>query len=239
MKTIKFRKKITICIIFSCLGAWIFTGCKKLAGLPLQQNTKHEVTTLDPHVNKTALQFLKDRALGQGDDTIFLRMYQAVIYSGIDTAEYSKPGRTFIFLHDDAVYRVASNKVTTDCFFGHYLVNGKPAKKWEDYPKEFVKNYLLSLIVPGNYTFETVGPDPVTATSLMPPGTDTLNPESKIVFTVVNDRNSRFTINSFPGSAFPAPNLAAPGLAARTAGILATNGPVHVVDRVVFYKVQQ
>ncbi len=238
MKAIRLQRKIIICITCACLGALGFTSCKKLAGLPLQQNTDHIISTLDPHINKSALQFLKDRALGQGDDTIFLRMYQAVIYSGIDTAEYSKPGRTFIFLHDDAVYRVASNKVTTDCFFGHYLVNGQPATKWEDYPPEFVKNYLLSLIVPGEYSFDNVGPDPVTATSLMPAGTDTLNPESKIVFTVVNDRNSRFTINGFPGSDFPAPNLAAPGLAARTGGIIATNGPIHVVDRVVFYKTE-
>lgn len=235
MKAKTFQEKIIICIVCACLGAMGFISCKKLAGLPLQQNTEHIVSTLNPHINKSALQFLKDRALGLGDDTIFLRMYQAVLYSGIDTAEYSKAGRTFIFLHDDAVYRVSSNKVTTDCFFGHYLVNGKPATKWEDYPRDFVKNYLLSLIVPGNYTFETVGPDPVTATSLMPAGTDSLNPESKIVFTVVNDRNSRFTINGFPGSAFPAPNLASPGLAARTGGIISTNGPIHVVDRVVFY----
>ena len=238
MKPIKIRNKIPIYTLCTCLGGLAFVGCKKLAGLQLQQNTTHVVSTLDPHINETALQFMKDRGLGQGDDTVFYRMYQAVMYSGIDTAEYSKSGRTFIFLHDDAVYRVSSNKVTTDCFFGHYLVNGKPATKWEDYPKEFVKNYLLSLIVPGNYTFETVGPDPVTATSLMPAGADTLNPESKIVFTVVNDRNSRFTINGFPGSAFPAPNLTSPGLAARTGGILATNGPIHVVDRVVFYRTQ-
>ena len=238
MKAIRFQEKITIYIIGAFLGVFVCAGCKKLAGLPLQENTKHVVSTLDPHIHKSALQFLKDRGLGQGDDTIFLRMYQAVIYSGIDTAEYTKPGRTFLFLHDDAVYRIASNKVTTDCFFGHYLVNGKPAKKWEDYSPEFVKNYLLSLIVPGEYSFDNVGPDPVTATTLMPPGTDTLNPESKIVFTVVNDRNSRFTINGFPGSAFPVPNLASPGLAARTGGIIATNGRIHVVDRVVFYKTQ-
>ena len=238
MKAIRFQERIINYSICISLAGFIFAGCKKLAGLPLQQNTKHVVSTINPHINISALQFLKDRALGKGDDTIFLRMYQAVIYSGIDTANYSKEGMTFIFLHDDAIYRIASNKVTSDCFFGHYLVNGKPATKWEDYPKDFVKNYLLSLIVPGDYTFETVGPDPVTATSLMPPGTDSLNPESKIVFTVVNDRNSRFTINGFPGSAFPAPNLSSPGLAARTGGIIATNGPIHVVDRVVFYKTE-
>jgi len=97
---------------------------------------------------------------------------------------------------------------------------------------------LLSLIVDGEFTFENVGPDPSYEKSLMPPGTDSLNPESAIVFSVINDRNSRFTINGFPGSAFPAPNLAAPGLAARTGGILSTNGPIHVIDRVLFYQTQ-
>lgn len=215
------------------------TGCKKLAGLDLQENNPHIVSTIDPHIHKSALQFMMDRALGTvPDDTIFRRFYQGVLYSGIDTSEYSKSGRTFLFMHNDAIYRVASNKVTADCFFGRYLVNGQPATKWEDYSREFVKNYLLSLIVKDEYSFDNVGPDPVTATTLMPPGTDSLNPQSIIVFNVVNDRNSRFTINGFAGSAFPAPNLAAPGLAARTGGIISTNGPVHVVDRVVFYQVQ-
>jgi len=231
--------KLALFGIILSLAALAFSSCKKLAGLPLQENTTHVVSTIDPHIHKSALQFLMDRALGSvPDDTIFKRMYQAVLYSGIDTAEYSKAGRTFLFLHNDAVYRLASNKITTDCIFGHYLAGGKPATKWEDYSPGFVKNYLLSLMVDGEYSFENVGPDPVVKTTLMPAGTDTLNPKSKIVFTVVNDRNSRFTINGFPGSAFPAPNLTAPGLAARTAGILSTNGPVHVVDRVVFYQVQ-
>ncbi|MEO8112404.1 MAG: hypothetical protein ABI594_20315, partial [Ginsengibacter sp.] len=118
MKT-NLKQKIKCCFTCICLSAFAFTGCKKLAGLELQTDTDHIVSTLDPHINKSALQFLKDRSLGTGpDDTIFIRMYQGVLYSGIDTAEYSKPGRTFIFMHNDAVYRLSSNKVTTDCFFG-------------------------------------------------------------------------------------------------------------------------
>lgn len=221
------------------LAALVFSGCKKLAGLPLQENTTHIVTTIDPHINKSAWQFLKDRALGSNpNDTIFKRMYQGIIYSGIDTAEYTKSGRTFLLMHNDAVYRLASNKITTDCFWGHYLVGGKAGTKWEDYSKDLVKNYLLSLIVKGEHSFENVGPDPDYETTLMPTGFDPLNTQSQIVFTVINDRDSRFTINGFPGSAFPAPGLAAPGLAARTAGLISTNGPVHVVDRVVFFQVQ-
>ena len=244
MRSIKFQLKIigySICIFLSALS---FTGCKKLFGLKLQENTEHETTTIDPHIHKTAWQFLKDRALGPAtapDDTIFKRMYQAVVYSGIDTSEYTKTGRTFIFLHNDAVRRVSSNVVQPDCYFGKYKVGpspGVPATRWEDYPQSQVKNYLLSLIVQEEYSFENVPPDPVFAKTLLPPNTDPLNPQSEIAFRVINDRDSRFRINDFPGSAVPAPNLATPGIQARTAGILSTNGPIHVIDRVLFFQRQ-
>ena len=240
MKAIKYRKNIIFNIVCICFLVLVFTGCKKFAGLPLQQNEDHIVSTIDPHINMTAWDFLKMRALGPStspNDTIFKRMYQAIIYSGIDTNEYTTPGRTFIFLHNDAIRRVSSNVVQTDSYFGKYKVGTPPAAatKWEDYPKEQVKNYLLSLIVPGEYSFENVRPDPEFHKTLMPLGYDPLNPESLIAFRVLNDRDSRFRINDFPGSAFPLPNLATPGLNARTAGILSTNGPIHVVDRVVFF----
>lgn len=222
------------------LAICILTGCKKIAGLPLQENTDHVSTTIDPHINETAWQFLKDRALGASNfkDSIFYQMYLAIMYSGIDTAEYTTAGRTYIFLHNDAVNRKVNGVTQPDSYFGKYKVGGVAATSWDQYPQEQVKNYLLSLIVDGEFTFENVGPDPSYEKSLMPPGTDSLNPESAIVFSVINDRNSRFTINGFPGSAFPAPNLAAPGLAARTGGILSTNGPIHVIDRVLFYQTQ-
>jgi hypothetical protein len=222
------------------LAICILTGCKKIAGLPLQENTDHVSTTIDPHINETAWQFLKDRALGTSNfkDSIFYQMYLAIMYSGIDTAEYTTAGRTYIFLHNDAVNRKSNGVTQADSYFGKYKVGGVAATSWDQYPQEQVKNYLLSLIVDGEFTFENVGPDPSYEKSLMPPGTDSLNPESAIVFSVINDRNSRFTINGFPGSAFPAPNLAAPGLAARTGGILSTNGPIHVIDRVLFYQTQ-
>jgi hypothetical protein len=245
MRSIKFQLKIigySICIFLSALS---FTGCKKLFGLKLQENTEHETTTIDPHIYKTAWQFLKDRALGPAtapDDTIFKRMYQAVVYSGIDTNEYTKTGRTFIFLHNDAVRRFSSGTTvdTIGCYFGKYKVGTPrvPATKWEDYPQSQVKNYLLSLIVQGEHSFENVFPDPKFEKTLLPPNTDPLNPQSEIAFRVINDRDSRFRINDFPGSAVPTPNLASPGIQARTAGILSNNGPVHVIDRVLFYQKQ-
>ena len=216
------------------------TGCKKLLGLPLQENEDHIVSTLDPHIGVTAWEFLKDRALGTSSfkDSIFYRMYQGILYSGMDSAEYTKPGRTFIFLHNDAVFRRSGTTTTTDSYFGKYKVNNAAATKWEDYPKEQVKNYLLSLIVQGEHSFENTLPDPKFEKTLLPPGKDTLNPESLIAFRVINDRDSRFRINDFPGSAVPTPNLATPGIQARTAGLLSNNGPVHVIDRVLFFQRQ-
>ena len=241
MRLIKLKMKIISFSICALLLALPFTGCKKLFGLKLQENTDHITTTLDPHIYKSAWQFLKDRALGSvPDDTIFKRMYQAVVYSGIDTNEYTKSGRTFIFLHNDAVRRTSGSTVTTDCYFGKYKV-GTPAvaaTRWEDYPQSQVKNYLLSLIAIGEHTFENVPPDPKFEKTILPAGTDPLNPQSEIVFRVINDRDSRFRINDFPGSAVPTPNLASPGIQARTAGILSTNGPVHVIDRVLFFQRQ-
>src|SRR5688572_356231 len=200
MKSINFQIKIIglgICIILLAVS---FTGCKKLFGLELQENTEHITTTIDPHIYKTAWQFLKDRALGPAsapDDTIFKRMYQGVIYSGIDTNEYTKPGRTFIFLHNDAVRRVSGSTVTTDSYFGKYKVGTPPvaATRWEDYPKIQVKNYLLSLIVEGEHSFDNVFPDPKFEKTLMPLNYDSLNPQSEIAFRVINDRDSRFRIN--------------------------------------------
>jgi hypothetical protein len=241
MKTIKFEKGISFYTVCLCLLLFISAGCKKLAGLQLQENTEHVTTTIDPHINMTAWDFLKLRALGPStapNDTIFKRMYQAIMYSGIDTNEYIKAGRTYIFLHNDAIRRLSGSTVQTDSYFGKYKVNNAPATKWEDYPKDQVKNYLLSLIVPGEYSFDNVRPDPEFHQTLMPLGYDPLNPESLIAFRVINDRDSRFRINDFPGSAVPTPNLASPWIQARTAGILSTNGPIHVIDRVLFFQKQ-
>jgi hypothetical protein len=239
----KATKKFIYYSICICFGAMFLSGCKKLFGLKLQENQEHVVSTIDPHINKSAWQFLEDRGLGPAtspNDTIFKRMYQAIIYSGIDTNEYLQPNRTFIFLHNDAILRKAGTPAVTqgDCYFGKYKV-GSPAvaaTKWEDYPQLQVKNYLLSLIVRGEHTFENITPNPEFDTTYMPKNYDPLNPESLITFRVINDRDSRLRINDFPGSDFPSPGLATPGLQARTAGILSTNGPIHVIDRVLFFQ---
>jgi len=207
-------------------------GCN-LAGLKYQENADYTHYVLDPHINKTAYQYIKDRSYNYaGKDTIFKLMRQAIEYSGIDTNEYLKPDRTFILLHNDAIYRTTVvNKVptvTTDCYFGKYLVNGKPGTKWSDYPKDQVKNYLLYLIVQGAYSFDNLGPNNVTATTLEPQGYDPLNPTSIMLLRVNDDQNYPIRLNDFSNSVAY--------VTVRTTNILATNGDIQVIDRVLFYQ---
>src|SRR5687768_15731162 len=115
------KQKIIYSAIFIGLLMVGIGGCKKLAGLELQTNADHEVSTLDPHINKTAWQYLKERSVLSATDTIFKRMYEAIVYSGIDSSLYLQTGQTFIFLHNDAVFRTAQ-PTATDCYWGRYKV---------------------------------------------------------------------------------------------------------------------
>jgi hypothetical protein len=205
-------------------------SCNKLAGLERQKDWEFTPVTVDPNIKMTAWDYLKKRALGPAPtDTIMKRMYEAVIYSEIDTGEYTKPGRTFVFLHNDAVRRLSSNKYTTDCYWGRDSVGTpkRPAVAWSEYPKSHVKNLLLYLIAEGNHTFETLTPLNVTAKTLAPAGSNPNNPDNVILFRVDNSGSYPIRINDFIGSTRIT--------TVRTGGILSTNGPIHVVDRIVDY----
>jgi hypothetical protein len=231
MKLTTIPTRILYTCLCICLASLLFTSCKKLAGLDLQQDADHEITILDPHINKTAWQFLKDRATGPvgTQDTIFRRMYEGIIYAGIDSNEYKKPGRTYIFLHNDAIWRTG-NPTPVDSYFGRYKVNNVAATKWQDYTPQQVKNWLLYLIMEGEYSFDNVTPDNVEVKTLMPEGADAANPKSVMTFKVLNDRDSKWRINDFFNTVR--------ATQARTAGIQSDNGPVHVVDRLVEYGVK-
>src|SRR6476646_6255623 len=145
--------KIILSIFFVAACAIICTSCTKLS---LQKDYHHHSDTVDSHVYKTAWEYLKQRALGStANDTIWKKMYEGIIYSEIDTNEYMKPGRTYIFLNTDAITRTNSNPTDVG-FFGAYLVNGKNGTKWSDYPKDFVKSYLQYLILDGVYDHYTL-----------------------------------------------------------------------------------
>lgn len=223
------KQQIIYSTLFIGLLMMGITGCKKIAGLRLQENADHNTSILDAHINKTAWQYLKDRSVGSATDTIFKRMYEAIIYSGIDTALYLQSDKTFIFLHNDAVFSTA-RATATDCYWGRYKVSGAVAKSWTQYTPQQVKNWLLYLIVNGNYTYETLGPENVVAKTILPEGTDAANPQSLMYFVLSNDRDSRVQLNNFLNSVRVT--------VGRTSGILSDNGPIHVVDRVVEYGVK-
>lgn len=203
-------------------------GSCTLVGLDVQKDYEYTSKVIDPNIGKSARAFLESRSYDPKGDSLFVLMRQGIEYAGIDLNEYEKPGRTFVFLHPTAILRKIGNSTTTDCFFGYYKVNGAAATQWSDYPKQQVKNFFLYLIAEGNYTFETLTPTPLKVKTLLPAGSDPLNPESLMVYSVVNDRDSKLRINDFPGSAL--------FTVTRTAGILSTNGPIHVIERLVRYQ---
>ena len=136
----------------------VFAGCKKFAGLSLQEDTQHHPYLLDPNVKMNAWQYLRHRSgleTATGGDSVFFLMYQAVLYSGIDTNEYTKPGRTFIFLHNLAVLSYTATVppvVSTTTYWGYYPVMDavgdtlRPAVWWSDYSPAQVKSWLQYLI---------------------------------------------------------------------------------------------
>jgi hypothetical protein len=233
--TNKYRLWLLLCLGLSCLSA-----CT-LAGLDMQEDWDFEPHVSDPHTNKTVWRFMTDRNQ-PGQDSVFHLMLEAIAYAGLDSATYTQTGKTFILLHREAVLRIDKNKVTNDCYFGRYLVqdrdaNGNPipgktraARSWTEYPKEQVKNHLLYLIAQGEHSFGSVGIENDTLRTLLPEGSDPLNPQSIMTLKVVNDRDSKLKINDFLNSVR--------ATTVRTAGLLNTNGPAHVVDRVVEFGVK-
>jgi hypothetical protein len=216
----------------------VSVGCKKFLGLSLQTNASYTPYLLNPNVNMTAWQYLKYRSGADTTnpnwqtDTVFKLMYQAVLYSGIDTNEYTKPNRTFIFLHNLAVQTfnvTVPVTVSNACYWGYYLVDSLPATSWTQYTPAQVKAWLQYLIVNGEYNFNNLTPNAVTVTTLLPQGADTLNPTSIMVLARNDDPSSgSITINNFVGSYS--------STTVRSGGYVSTNGPIQVVGNLVVFK---
>ena len=227
-------------LIASCLVLAMTTSCKKLS---LQKDYDRTPHTLDPKLGKSAGLYLMERATGvkAANDTIFAWMLRGIQYAEIDLAEYEKTGKTFVLMHNDAIRRVSSGTVQKDCFFGANLVNGAPAQRWSDYPKEFVRNYLLYLIansVQDHYTI--IHPDenqevatmaPEGAFNTLPAG---ITRHTDFPFTPDNNPKSvlRFKVlNSSPSNTSDYPIVLNDIRNVRTGSLQATNGAVHVIDR--------
>jgi len=226
-----FLSSAIVCFAF----ALSLSSCKKLA---LQKDYHRSPDTVDTHVYMTAWAYLKTRALGTtSDNQIWKSFYDGIIYSGIDTNEYTKPNSTYIFPNTEAITR--TNKDSSDVgFFGAFLVNNKFGTKWQDYPATYVKAYLQYLIIEGVYNHYTLPPvNSVTITTLAPQGSlDTLPKgiRRNSSYPFIPNHDSKMTIrvlNSSPSNTSDYPIILNENRAVRTSSIQATNGTIHAIDR--------
>jgi len=214
-------------IIIAFLGiSSLISGCS-LAGLSLQKDYNRSLDdTIDAHVYKTAWGYLKARAYGSPTDTIFRRMYDGIIYSGIDTNEYTKPNRTYIFLQ---------NTVITGQLWPKYKNGSAVGTKWQSYSATDVKNYLSYLILLGSYThsnlsvtrdqeIQTLAPAGVyttNPTTFLAPGTFNPNPKSTMMVHV-SDANTVTSQLDYPIVLNQTTNV-------DVSDLLATNGVIDVI----------
>ncbi|TCJ19566.1 hypothetical protein EPD60_00125 [Flaviaesturariibacter flavus] len=184
------------------IAAVTLSGCYKL-----QKDYKYEPSTLDPSINMSAKDFLLTRGVaGAGSDSVFKWMQLGLEYAEIDLAEFERPGRTFIFLHNNAIRATSGSgatlKVSGGFFFDYpiYVKDAlgnhikslidptadsvRPALTWSDYPKQLVKNYFSYLILQGEYSFDNLGVNNTSVPTLLAPGA-TANPnDSKLGWVV-------------------------------------------------------
>src|SRR5215217_8343807 len=187
-------KQVTIVSSFILMAAVMLSGCYKL-----QKDYKYIKSEIDPHYDMTVKQYMLSRGTaGVGSDTVFKWMQLGIEYAGLDLAEYEKPGRTFIFLHNSAIRTLSSGKVNGGFFFDHHIVvkdasgtplkskvdvaidSTRPAVTWNEYSKQTVKNYFLYLILQGEYNFENLGVQNKSIETLLPAGTVVPYTESRL-----------------------------------------------------------
>lgn len=226
--------KIISLALFAVIGITsLISGCT-LAGLSLQKdyNRVTNVDTLDAHLNITAWQYIKNRSYfgANPKDTIFRRMYDAIIYSGIDTNEYKSSNRTFILLNNAAV---TTSK--TGLWATVFTAANKAGTKWSDYSATDVKNYLHFLMLPAQYSHYNLPTTDVSVTTLAPAGTYTANPPAFKFQTATFNSNPTSVmlmkvVNSSPSNTSDYPIQLNDVLNVLTSDLLATNGVVQVIN---------
>lgn len=169
-------------IILTGLLASVMMSSCSMFGLDIQEDYKYEPSTLDPHINISAKEYLLSRGKNPviANDTVFKWMELGLEYAGIDLAEYEKPGRTFVFLNNASIRVRNANTgvITAGMWFDlpavTTIVNGvattRPANKWSDYSVETVRNYFLYLIALGDYSFGNAQLENTTFETLLGPG---------------------------------------------------------------------
>lgn len=222
-------KIFAIAITIASAGlSLMLSGCMKLQK---DFDRVTNVDTLDAHVYTTAWGYLKSRAYSNKtpSDTIFRRMYDGIIYSGIDTLEYTKPNRTYIFLSN-------SNISTSSTGFWAKVLNGSTAgKNWTSYSKADVKNYLSYLIMLGQYSHYNLPLADVQSPTLAPAGAYTANPTTfKFPGTFVSNPNSLLYIHvsnaNTVTSQLDYPLVLNGSTNITSSDLLATNGVIQVVN---------
>jgi len=247
-----------------------FSGCYKL-----QKDYQYVPYVLDSHINETAKEFLLSRGSnGTGSDTAFKWMQLGIEYAGIDLAEYEKPGRTYIFLHNSAIKVLTSGKVSGGFFFDNPIVvkdssgtpikskidptidSTRPAISWNEYSKQTVKNYLLYLIIPGEFGFDNLVVSNTSVQTLLPANSVIPYTDSRFAWIVTKTTpNPDVTATTFITTAYPtggtgfdpegkmnlkignnenSPIVVNDRTNDRTAGYIATNGQIHVFGATVF-----
>ncbi|RZK41131.1 MAG: hypothetical protein EOO90_12025 [Pedobacter sp.] len=155
--------KLTVFAAFF-LGISVCLSSCSLFDMDIQKDYDYKKSSLDPHINKTAREYLIERGKNPKvpNDTIFKWMQLGLEYAEIDLAEFEKPGRTFILLKNEAIrvlptrntngVIVATSNVPTSGMwftFGLTFKNADgtlrlradgtpdvvPVKNWSDYPK--------------------------------------------------------------------------------------------------------
>jgi hypothetical protein len=204
------------------------SGCLKVQ----KDATRSTTDTIDAHLYKDAWTYLKSRAYNNvtANDTIYRRMYDAIIYSGIDTNEYIKPNRTFILFTNTMI-----TTKTTGLWATVLTSASKAATSWKSYPAADVKNYLSYLILTAQYSHYNLPEYDVAATTLAPAGVYTTQPANFKIPNFISNPTSVMNIKilgtSVPGSNtqdYPVTINAT--FYVTTCDLLATNGVVDVVS---------
>jgi hypothetical protein len=229
MKRIKIFTAVPLVVI--CIAALV-SGCT-LFGLKKQtdNNRPTNVDTIDAHLNMTAWAYIKSRGLQSHTktDTPLALFQRAIIYSGIDTNEYIKPGRTYVCLNTAAVKLMYTTALTS---------SAKAATKLQDYAPADLKNYLLYLILNAQYSHYNLPISDVTAQTLAPAGTYTTKPTGFQIANLVNFPNptSRMlirTLDASNGNTSDYPLYINGVNFVTTSDLLATNGVVQVMNTFV------
>jgi hypothetical protein len=203
-------------ILAGLFCATLGLGSCKIGGLELQENFEYKPgATVNPNINKSALQFLRDRGKTPvvANDTVFKYMQLGLEYAGFDLSEYEKAGRTFIFLSNNAirvlpttttagVVRTTSNIPTAGFWFDFPIMEknpdgsqkygtdgvtpiSHPATSWSEYSPTTVRNYFLYLIGQGDLGFNNISNDNKELQSILPVGT-VAGKESRLGYLLVS-----------------------------------------------------